>query len=59
MFEWLASDLPPELTACDLDCRMPNCRRDKFDWCECRLRVALWPKHEAVEPRRTVQTERH
>ncbi len=58
MFEWLVSDLPPEFTVCELDCRLPHCRHEKFDWCECRLRTALPAGHDA-EPRPVAEEQRH
>lgn len=59
MFDWLVSDLPPEFTVCELDCRLPHCRREKFDSCECRLRVDLPDMREAAEPRLATTVQAH
>lgn len=55
MFDWLISDLPPELAACELECRVLNCRQDEFDRCEFHLRVAnLMNTRKAEEAREPV-----
>lgn len=41
---WLRSEIiaevPPEIAACEFQCRVHQCMRDQWETCENRLRVA-------------------